>query len=406
MRYEDWGDRCPRWAGVRSVLTSVAGVPVHYLAGDPRGSADGDGLTHVLVAPMTASAAGWVELVSLMRGLGPVVAADPPGTLTGRTGAPYRGGSRPRADAGFVRALLEHLGLDRVVLHSWSMGGLVAMSAADLAPSRVSGLVLAAPTLPWRRTARFEALAWHTLGRAALAVGVPAARLALRVPWVRDRATRRREVETQEMFTSERAAAVGGNTQLVSPEQVAGYADELTSLDPQRLAGSVTAFASAITAMFIEQQSTRQLLDRITAPVLLLWGTDDPLIDQQSHRLHAQRPGWTPHPIDGAGHLLPIERPNGLRRRGPSLAAEHVAMKASREEGIGYALPAVLNRLARQPRLPSVDGLRSRGGVGKRCWARLSARCQKMPSTSQRSRHFSTRVMAMAWWVESGDFAR
>jgi len=309
VHYEDWGDRCPRWAGVGSVLTSVAGVPVHYLA-CPTGPIDDDPPTHVMVAPMTASAAGWVELVALMRELGPVVAPDPPGTLTGHTGAPYRGGSRPRADAGFVRALLEHLGLERVVLHSWSMGGLVALSAADLAPSGVSGLELAAPTLPWRRTARFEALAWHTVGRAALAVGVPAARLALQVPWVRDRATRRRRVETEAMFTSEHAEAVGGDPELVSPEQVAVYVGELTNLDPRRLAGSVTSLTSAVTAMFIEQQSTMQLLDRVTAPVLLLWGTDNPLIDQPSHRFHAQRPGWTPHPIDGAGHLLPIERPN------------------------------------------------------------------------------------------------
>lgn len=310
MRYDDWGDRCPRWAGVRSVLTVIADVPVHYLAGGPTVHVVDDAPTHVMVPPMTASAAGWIDLVAAMRELGPVVAPDLPGTLTGHTGAPYRGGSRPRADAGFVRGLLEHLGLNRVVLHIWSMGGLVALSAAKLAPSRVTGLVLAAPTLPWRRTSRYEALAWHTVGRAALAVGVPAARLALRVPWVREQATRRRRGETEGMFTRERAAAVGGDPELVSPEQVDVYADELASLDPRRLAGTVTAFTSAMTAMFIEQQSTMQLLDRVTAPVLLLWGTDDPLIDQPSYRLHAQRPGWTPHPLDGAGHLLPVERPN------------------------------------------------------------------------------------------------
>jgi pimeloyl-ACP methyl ester carboxylesterase len=309
VRYEDWGDRCPRWAGVRSVLTSIAGVPVHYLVGDPTGPVN-DAPTHVLVPPMTASAAGWVDLVAAMRELGPVVSADPPGTLAGHTGAPYRQGSRPKADAAFVRALLGHLNLHRVVLHSWSMGGLVALLAAELAPSRVSGLVLAAPTLPWRRTARFEALGWHTVGRAALTVGVPLARLALRVPWVRDQATLRRAVETGEMFTGERASTVGGNPEQVSREQAAIYAEQLQDLDPRKLAGTITAFASATTAMFVNQQSTLQLLDRVRVPVLLLWGTDDPLIDQPSHRLHAQRPGWTPHPIDGAGHLLPVERPD------------------------------------------------------------------------------------------------
>lgn len=321
MRYEDWGDRCPRWAGVRSVVTSIAGVPVHYLVGDPTGPVD-DASTHVLVPPMTASAAGWVDLVAAMRELGPVVSADPPGTLAGDTGAPYRRGSRPRADAAFVRAFLEHLDLRRVVLHSWSMGGLVALSAAKLAPSRVSGLVLAAPTLPWRRTARFEALGWHTVGRAALAVGPPVAALALRVPWVRYQATLRRAVQTEEMFTGERASTVGGDPTLVSREQVAVLAEQMQSLDPRRLAGTVTAFASATAAMFVDQRSTMQLLDRVRVPVLLMWGTNDPLIDQSFHRLYAQRPGWTPHPIDGAGHLLPVERPDeyvaGVRAWMPS----------------------------------------------------------------------------------------
>ncbi len=77
MRSDEWGDRCPRWAGVRSVLTVVADVPVHYLAGDPT--------AHVV----------------------------------------------------------------------------------DDAPSRVTGLVLAAPTLPWRRTSRYDAIAWHRVDRAA-----------------------------------------------------------------------------------------------------------------------------------------------------------------------------------------------------------------------------------------------
>ncbi len=149
----------------------------------------------------------------------------------------------------------------------------------------------------------------HTVGLAALAVGPPVARLALRVPWVRDRATLRCAVQTEEMFTGERASVVGGDPTLVSREQVAVLAEELQRLDPRRLAGTVTAFASATAAMFVDQRSTMQLLDRVKVPLLLLWGTDEPLIDQPSHRLHAQRPGWTPHPVDKAGHLLPVERP-------------------------------------------------------------------------------------------------
>lgn len=82
MRYEDWGDRCPRRAGLHSVQTSVADVPVHYGAGDLTPPIDDDAPTHVLVPPMTASAAGWIDLVAQLRAVGPVVAPDSPGTLT------------------------------------------------------------------------------------------------------------------------------------------------------------------------------------------------------------------------------------------------------------------------------------------------------------------------------------
>jgi pimeloyl-ACP methyl ester carboxylesterase len=286
-------------------LTSVAGVPVHYVAARAVSPAD-DAPTHLLVPPMTGSASAWIDLVPPLTGLGPVVAIDAPGTVTGHTGAPYRRGPRARTDARFVRALIGRLELDQVVLHGWSMGGLVAALAADLVPSRVTGLVLFAPTMPWRRTARYEQLAWQTLGRAALAVGVPVARAGLRLAGPRA-LDRKRDV-----FANDRADAVGGDLSLVSREQVAVYADDLTTAAqrPERLAGAVTAFASATADMFVHQQPVLEVLDRLPMPVLLLWGTDDPLIDPPSYQRHAQRPGWTPHAVEHAGHLLPIERPD------------------------------------------------------------------------------------------------
>lgn len=311
MRYDDWGGRVPRWAGIRSGMTSVAGVPVHYVAARAVSPAD-DAPTHLLVPPMAGSASAWIDLVPPLTGLGRVVAIDLPGTVTGHTGAPYRYGPRARADARFVRAVIDRLELDHVVLHGWSMGGLVAALAADLVPSQVTGVVLFAPALPWRRTARFERLAWQTLGRAALAVGVPVARVGLRLAGPRVVARKRAVITDADVFASAWADAVGGDLSLVSPEQLAVYADDLTTAAqrPELLAGAVTAFASAMTAMFVRQQPVLDALDRLPMPVLLLWGTDDPLVDPPSYQRHAQRPGWTPHAVEHAGHLLPIERPD------------------------------------------------------------------------------------------------
>lgn len=311
MRYDDWGRRSPRWAGIRGTMTSICGVPVHYLAASAGSPADG-APTHLLVPPMAGSASGLIDLVPPLTGLGPVVAVDPPGTVTGHTGAPYRYGPYAGADARFVRAVIGHLELDRVVLHGWSMGGLVAALAADLVPGPVTGLVLFAPTLPWRRTARFEQLAWQTLGRAALAVGVPVARAGLRLAGPRALARKRAAVTGADVFTDARVDLLGGDPTLVSPEQAAVWVDDLTTAAqrPELLVGGISAFASAMTAMFVDQQPVVDALDRLPVPVLLLWGTDDPLADPSSYQQHAERPGWTSRAVEHAGHLLPIERPD------------------------------------------------------------------------------------------------
>lgn len=79
---------------------------------------------------------------------------------------------------------------------------------------------------------------------------------------------------------------------------------------PKRLAGTATAFASIIDAMFITQRRTNEVLDAVRMPVLVVGGSDDPLVDPSSLRQHARRPNWTPRPIDDVGHLLPVEAPD------------------------------------------------------------------------------------------------
>ena len=109
-----------------------------------------------------------------------------------------------------------------------------------------------------------------------------------------------------------RTGLVGGDPGRVSRAQVDLWLDGLEAAreHPERLAGTATAFASAIEAMFITRRPTNEALDSVRVPVLVLWGTDDPLVDPTSLMQHARRPGWTPRPIDGVGHLLPVEAPD------------------------------------------------------------------------------------------------
>ena len=313
MRYDDWGVRSPRWTGLRSISTSVCGVPVHAVRADADSTAPRDAPVHLLVPPMTGSATMWLDLLPHLRQFGPVISVDLPGTITGHTGAPYRHGPRAELDARFVVAFVRQLRLEgQVVLHGWSTGGQVVAIAAGLMPDKTRGVVLFAPALPWRRTSAAETLGWQTLGRLAVAAGPPTARVALRLVGRRMVDAKRTAVNGAAVASGGRIGLVGGDPARVSSAQVELWLDglEVAREHPERLAGTASAFASAVDAMFITKRPTNHALDAVQAPVLLLWGTDDPLVDPASLEQHARRPGWTPRALDGVGHLLPVEAPD------------------------------------------------------------------------------------------------
>ena len=315
MRYEDWGVRSRQWAGLRSVSTSVRGVPVHYVRAEPVSAAASDAPVHLLVPPMTGSASMWIDLVPHLRQLGPVISVDLPGTITGHTGAPYRHGPRADLDARFVSALVRQLRLEnQVVLHGWSMGGLVAAMAAGMMANQTQGVVLVAPALPWRPTSPVEALGWQTLGRFAVAASPATTRIVLRLVGRRILDAKQTAIKAAVTVSASggRTNLVGGDLGRVSRAQVDLWLDDLQAAreHPERLAGAGAAFASVINAMFITQRPTNEALDSLGVPVLVLWGGDDPLVDPASLTQHALRPGWTPRPIDDIGHLLPVEAPD------------------------------------------------------------------------------------------------
>ena len=313
MRYDDWGVRSRQWSGLRSRSTSVCGVPVHYVRAEPTSAAAAEAPTHLLVPPMTGSASMWIDLVPHLRQLGPVISVDLPGTVTGHTGAPYRRGPRAELDARFVSAFVRQLSIEgQVVLHGWSTGGLVAALAAGMMPDKTRGVVLIAPALPWQLTSAAEAVAWQTLGRLAVAAGPPTARVVLRLAGRRILDAKRTAISDAGVVSRGRADLLGGDPGRVSPAQVDLWLDDVEAAreHPERLAGTATAFASTIEAMFITRRRTNEALDSVGVPVLVLWGSDDPLVDPTSLMQHARRPNWTAGPIDDAGHLLPVEAPD------------------------------------------------------------------------------------------------
>jgi len=300
VEYSDWGERSPRWAGIRSQTAEVCGRSVHFLTAD---AARPEAPTHLLIHSTPGSATNWLDTIRPLTACGRVIAPDMPGTLAGHTASPHRSAARAEINARFLRAFTATLGLRDVVTHGWSMGGLVVLLFADLVPKRVGGLVLVAPPLPGPLSAAQE-LGWQTLGRLIVTAGQPVLRGLLRL-------TGRRLLELKKSRYD--LAAYGGDPSRLSPDITALWAEELDEMRtrPDRLPDAGTAFASVVSALYINRRPVQEAIDRVAVPALLLWGDQDPLIGRPAiDDLTARRPDWSLHVFESVGHLLPLEVAN------------------------------------------------------------------------------------------------
>lgn len=250
-----------------------------------------------------------LDLIRPLSTYGPVVAPDLPGSIFGQTDTPIPTAGRIEPNARFVSAFTATLGLDRVVVHGWSMGALVALRFAADAPNRVVAAVLACPPLPIPLT-RTERLAWQTLGRLVLAVGpVLAVGLA--------RLAGRRMIEANLAYLDGKPvpsvfSGLGMDISLFPPETMAVWREQMAEVrdHPETLGYAATAFASVVSGICVDQLKTRSAIDHVAAPVLLLWGSEDPLmIRPMIEDALARRPDWHLHVLAGAGHGAPAERP-------------------------------------------------------------------------------------------------
>lgn len=307
MRYGDWGERAPRWCGIRSETVEVCGTPVHYLRADAS-KAVPDAPVHLLVHPMAAAGSYWLDVITPLTVYGHVIAPDLPGTIFGETPAATANASRIAPTARFLRAFVSALGLERVVVHGWSMGGLVGLEYVILAPERVDRLVLASTPLPLPLS-RLEWLGWQTVGRAAVSVGPPLSR-TLGQLWSR------RLIETKLSVLSESTPdalrATGADPDRIAPENVALWIDQLTALrtNPERMGYAATAFASVIRGILVDRDDIRDSIERVAVPVLLIAGGQDPMVvDEMIEDALSRRPDWDLHVFPSAGHLAPLELP-------------------------------------------------------------------------------------------------
>jgi len=175
--------------------------------------------------------------------------------------------------------VLEALGLERPYLVGESMGGWIAAEMAALRPKEIGRLALAAPIGLWRDDAPVVDLFGHMTHELVPYLfhdpGVPAAQRMLAL------------------------------TGLFSDK------DDRTPDQVELLIELSRGFRTAAKFLFpIPERGLEKRLFRITAPTLVVWGAGDRFVAPSYAQLFADRiAGAHLTIIDGAGHLIGLERP-------------------------------------------------------------------------------------------------
>jgi pimeloyl-ACP methyl ester carboxylesterase len=311
VKYTDWGERAARWSGIRSETVDVHGTTVHYLVADQTRTSEMP--VHLLVPNPANSASNWLDVLAELRPHAHTIAIDLPGTIAGHTVLPTRRAASIEANALFLRDFADALELDRVVVHGWSAGGMIALLFADQAPERVAGLVLVAPALPPPLSDR-EARIWKTLGRAGLATAAPVALTLLRVWGRRILAAQLRALDDP-ASSAGGERITGGDPTRMSPEIAGLMRDEMSAVEPRRLGSAVTVYAALMSLMFVRRRPVLDAMRRVALPTLLVWGDEDRLTARASiDDWTAQRPDWNLVVLNRVGHAPPFEVPADYAR--------------------------------------------------------------------------------------------
>jgi pimeloyl-ACP methyl ester carboxylesterase len=240
------------------------------------------------------STENWDITGPLLTQSGRVVAVD----LAGFGESPP-GDRRPSVEdnSRLVAEVISALGFETANLIGNSMGGLISMIAAVEHAPRVDRLVLINPALPVsrRHPPDFEVLT-KLIGPLVPGIGVPAFRVY--------RAAHSPEEETAE--TLRMIAA--------DPGSVPSWArDRLTDANRRRRSHewAIPSFLEAdrsIARYVLRPRRFTRLIHKISAPTLLIHGSEDRLVSVDSARWAAeQRPDWTYEEMEGVGHVPMLE---------------------------------------------------------------------------------------------------
>jgi len=265
--------------------------PVRYL--DFGGPADGPVI--VCVHGLGGSAVNWSAIAPLLTGTCRVLAPDLAGH--GLTQSLGRG-----TDVASNRALLHRFARSvaggPVILMGNSMGGMISLLEASVAPASVAGLVLLDPALPVV---------------AARPDPVVTAIFALYLtPGLRRVVQNRRRQAPAELVTSILRLCCADTSRV--PEDVIARHVEV-AVQRAGLPGTEHDFAAAVRSVvrtlgYPHGRAYRRRIATVTCPVLLIHGIEDRLVPVAAARAAARaNPAWSVREFPGVGHVPQLEVP-------------------------------------------------------------------------------------------------
>ena len=256
----------------------------------------GDGRLVLLVHGLSGSAVNWAEMAGGLTEYGAVLAPELPGF--GRT--PLAG--RPPTIEGQTELLAELIRLETnapALVIGNSMGGMTAMRLAERYPELVDRLVLIDTPAPAPSLVGMSPI-WVTVMILYLIPGLNKALLS-----------RLHSLGTPEQRTEagiDMLAARAGRIQKPLRRLHSQVTAERSTM-PWIYEVHLKAYRSVLRNLIPYSRFDR-MVRRITAPTLLIHGTNDMVVPlSAAERLASIRPDWTYRPLVNAGHIPMMESP-------------------------------------------------------------------------------------------------
>jgi pimeloyl-ACP methyl ester carboxylesterase len=261
--------------------------PVHYLDGG------GSGPPLVCVHGLSGSALNWLAVAPALAERHRLLALD----LRGFGRTPLGSGTRLRDNRLLIDLFLREVVGGPAIVVGNSMGGLLGVLQAAVAPETVSRLVLVDPALPWRGHRPFDLSLWTFFGSLLPPFAGEAA-----LAW----SARRLGPERIVLGVLEACCVDAGRVP-------AGLVGALVEQETERLASprSYRALAQASRSLLwaLGSRGPIDIYARVAAPTLVVHGDADRLVPVAFSAAIGRRFGWEVELLPDAGHVPMMEVP-------------------------------------------------------------------------------------------------